>query len=180
MSQYTYLVTDLDLVTTPRRQKNLVTRLHGRRNNLSILVRRTRTSSDHRRFRERRRCRRGRQEQTRSGLCLRLEPLDKHTVEQRDNRLDRTNSRGLYVSTSCLAPLTIARGSLYNACATRAFCRPGFGGLPPLRPKPAIFCAIRRRSTRAAHASLLAVVMRLIGTSGNSSSGFGELRMELA
>ena len=131
---YTYLVADLDLVAAPRRQKDLVARLDAHGHNLAILVGRAGAGRNDVRLRKGRRGARRRQEQAGRRLGLRLEALHEHTVEQRNNGLDRADGgRSLMRSVTC--PDGARRATYHDEVPTleglcdasaHAFCLPGF------------------------------------------------------
>lgn len=85
------VVTDLDRVAAPAGKQHLVARLDRSRHHLAVLVGSTGASGDDARFGKRRRGGGGRQEETRGGLGLGLEALHQDAVEQRHDRLDRSD-----------------------------------------------------------------------------------------
>ena len=111
---HTHLLSNLDRVASPARQQYAVTRLHLRRNDVAVLVRRARANRDNGRLRQRRAGRRRGQEDTGGSFlrerfesasyvgsiganyttyCLGLEPLNENTVKQGHNGLDGLERR---------------------------------------------------------------------------------------
>ena len=87
----THLLSNFNSIASPTRQQHPVARLDRRGHNVALFIRRARSDGDHRRFRERIRRGRSREEYSRCRFLNHV-PFQSHFYQSREGRKERTVS----------------------------------------------------------------------------------------